>query len=198
MDLSVNQKKEFIVLTAVDLIHKNGINNLSTKEIALKVGISESLIFKIYPKKSDLILAVLDFFCIYDNDLFITATKDKKDAYEALLFYINKFLQYYENYPEITSVYQLLNMKTGTPQIDDKTKEINQKRFLNLKELILNAQEAGKINRKIDADILTEILYSSLTGLCIQWHTMNFNFPLMERANAALSLLLKAMEESEK
>lgn len=192
MVLNINQKKEFVVLTAIDLINEKGINNVSTKVIAKRIGISESLIFKIYPKKYDLFIAVLDFFSLYDKDMFQTALEKYENALEGLQFFVNKYLQYYENYPAITSVYQLLDSQTGFEQIDGRSKEINKNRLDYIKQLAERAQLAGQIDQEIDIDIAADILYSCVKGMCVKWRAEEFKFPLLERTNQVLELLFKA------
>lgn len=192
---NMNQNKEFIVITAIDLIHENGINNVSTKEIAKRLGISEGLIFKIFSKKNDLILAVLDHFSLYDKDMFQTVLDKCEDAVEAILFYFNKFLLYYENYPAITAVIQLIDLKCGIPQIEERSKEIYLCRIEHLKQLVLRAQKEGKLNQSVEPEIAADLLYSAFRGICMKWRLMNFEFSLKDRTNQAIQLLLKALAE---
>ena len=51
MDFNSVPKRESIVLNAIDLIHEFGIHLVSTKEIAKRLGISESTVFKYFPKE---------------------------------------------------------------------------------------------------------------------------------------------------
>lgn len=193
MDINLNQKKEYVVMTAIDLINESGISNVSTKELAKRVGFSESLIFKMYPKKNDLILAVLDQFSLYDNDIFRTARDKYEDPIEALQFYFNKYLLYYENYPAITGVFQALDLKNGIPQIEERTQEINKNRVTHMMQLIISAQEKGRVDSTADSVLIADILFSVFKGMCIRWRVMNYNFSLMERTNKAINLIMKSI-----
>lgn len=194
MDANINQKKEFIVITAIDLIHECGINNVSTKEIAKRLGISESLIFKVYPKKNDLILAVLDHFSLYDKDMFHTAQEKYEDGIEAIMFYLDNFLLYYENYPAITAVLQVLDLHNGVPQIDERAIEICQSRLDHIKQLVVKTQAKGIFDHTIDPEIVADVLYSAFKGMCIKWRQMNFSFSLKDRTNIAIRLIIKALK----
>lgn len=193
MKMDINQKKEFIVITAIDLIHENGMNNVSTKEIANRLGISEGMIFKIYPKKSDLILAVIDHFSLYDKDMFHTAQNKYDDAIEAILFYLNKYLHLYENYPAITAVYQIIDSNYGIAQIDEISKEINFNRLEHLKQLIARAQAENRLIQTANPEIVADVLYSTFKGMCIKWRQMNYEFSLKDRTIEATQLILTAL-----
>lgn len=193
MDINFIRKKGFVVFTAIDLLHENGINNISTKEIAKRIGISESLIFKIYPKKNDLILAVLDQFSLYDKDMFLTAQNKYEDVVEAILFYFDNYLLYYENYPAITGVYQILDLQSDIPEIEEKTKVIYLNRLENLMQLIGKAQDKGRLKQSETPELLADVLYSTFKGMCMKWRKMGFSFSLRESTNRAIKLILKSL-----
>jgi len=189
----MKQKREYIVMTAIDLIHENGFYHVSTKEIAKRVGISESLVFKIFPKKSDIIKAVLDQFSLYDRDIYKSALDKNEDPVDAILFFFDKYLLYYENYPAITAVFQVLDLQKGYSDIDNITKEIYLNRLEFIKKLVINAQESGRMDKTKDAEIISDILFSILKGMCAKWRLSDFSFPLQERTDEAIGILLEAL-----
>jgi AcrR family transcriptional regulator len=193
MEVNASQKKEFVIITAIDLIYEFGINNVSTKELSRRNNISESMIFKMYPKKNDLILAVLNHFSLYDNDMFLTAKEKSENSVDAILFYLNKFLSYYENYPTITALFQAVSLHSGIVQIDNRAREINFNRVNHLKQFIIVAQETGYIDKGVEAELVAEALYSVFVGMCIKWGSLNYGFPLKERTDDAIWLVLKSV-----
>jgi Transcriptional regulator len=193
MEFQTNQKKEFIILTAIDLIHENGIQSIPTKEIAKRIGISEGLIFKIFPKKKDLILAVIDHFARYDNDMFLTSQNKNDDPLDAILFFMDKYTRYYENYPAITAIYQIVDIHIGFPEVEASAKEITLNRLAFLKQLIMRAQERNRIDPSIEPDTAADILYMIFKGMCMKWRLWGFNFSLSEKTNYAVNLFLQSL-----
>ncbi len=193
MEFQTNQRKEFIVLTAIDLIHENGIQGIITKEIAKRIGISESLIFKVFPKKKDLVLAVIDQFSRYDNDMFLTAQSKKDDSLESILYFINKYTKYYENYPAITAIYQIIDIHIGFPEIEARANEITLSRLEFFQQLIVRGQRQNKINPSIEPDMAADILYMIFKGMCIKWRLQDFNFSLSDKTNYAIDLFLQSI-----
>jgi len=192
MEMSANQRKEYIVIIAIDLIHEMGIHNISTKEIGRRLNISESLVYKLFPKKNDIIMAVLEQFAFYDRDMFVTATNKNEDAKDAILFYINSYLIYYENYPAITAVYQICDTFKGEPELENKSVSIFLNRQEDMIKMIKIAQDSGRINKSIDSEVIADIISSTVRGMCLKWRVTNFNFNLREKTLYAVKLILDA------
>lgn len=187
-------RRENIIWNAIDLMHEHGVHSVSTKEIARRLGISEGTIFNYFPKKNDLLVAVLDLFCLYDKDIYKTSLNKKENAAEAILFYIESYLVYYENYPAVTALMQAGDVLRGVPLLEEKYNSILLTRIEHMRELVRLAQEAGVICRDRDADVLADIFTSTCIGICIRWRISNYSFPLREKTIHAISMLIDAFK----
>ena len=194
MELDASQRKEYIILHAIDLIDENGIHNISTKEIARRLNISEGLLFKLYPKKSDLILAVLNHFCIYDSDMFYSAMERNENALEAIRFYINSYMIYYENYPAITAVYQAYDTLKGDSKLEQKARDIYFDRIDYFTKMIIKAKDSGLVQETIDAEGVATIISSIIRGICLEWRLSDYRFSLREKAAWATDLVLDSIK----
>jgi AcrR family transcriptional regulator len=194
MELDAGQRKEYIILHAIDLINENGITNVSTKEIARRLNISEGLIFKLYPKKSDLIFAVLEHFCMYDRDMFHSALERNDNALEAIRFYVNSYMIYYENYPAITAVYQAYDSLKGDTILEQKARDIFFSRISYYSKMIEKAKESSLVHDTIDAEDIATIISSIVRGICLKWRLSEYSFSLKENAAWAVDLVLEAIK----
>lgn len=194
MELDASQRKEYIILHAIDLINENGIHNVSTKEIAKRLNISEGLVFKLYPRKSDLILAVLDHFCMYDKDMFYSALERHDNALEAIRFYINSYMIYYENYPAITAVYQAYDTLKGDAILEQKARDIYFGRIDYYTRMISKAKDNGLVQETTDIEGIATIMSSIVRGICLEWRLSDYSFSLKEKAAWATNLVLEAIK----
>ncbi len=195
MELDASQRKEYIIMHAIELINENGIHNVSTKEIAKRLNISEGLIYKLYPKKTDLIYAVLERFSLYDKDMFYTALDKNENALEAIRFYIKSFMVYYENYPEITSVYQVYDTINGDSVLEQRAKDIYFNRVGYLNMMLVKAQEDGLVRETLNAEDIATIITSIIRGICLKWRLSRFSFSLREKAVEAVDLVLEGIKK---
>ncbi len=190
--LHIIHRRESIILNAMELMNEFGIRFVSTKEIAKRLEISESTIFKHFPKKNDLFMALLEQYSLYDNDILCTAKTKKKDAKEAIIFYIKTYTLYYENYPAITALIQAYDVFRGIPELEDKAKQIHLNRLEGIKKLIEIGQDTNVICKKIDKEVLADIITSTYIGICVKWRMQGFNFSLSQEAIQAVNILLDA------
>ncbi|MDF2523207.1 MAG: transcriptional regulator TetR family [Clostridiales bacterium] len=184
------QRKESIVFTTIDVINEFGIQSVSTREVAKREGISEATIYKYFPRKSDLLLAVLDCFSQFDNDIFQTTRQKNMNPKEAISFYIDCYLVYYENYPAITAVYQAFCLLQREPVLENKVKSIYFNRFEFMKRMTKDAQEAGTLSNEVDSSSLAEIIISTCRGIGLRWRLNNFGFSLREEVSQAVKIIL--------
>ena len=194
MELDSSQRKDYIILHAIELIDENGIHNVSTKEIAKRLKISEGLIFKLFPKKSDLMLAVLDHFCFYDRDMFYSALNKNENALEAIRFYVNSYMIYYENYPAMTAVYQAYDTLKGDVILEQRVNEIYFNRINYLTKMVEKAKESALISETIDAENIAVMIASINRGLSLKWRLSKYSFSLREKAAWSTNLILESIQ----
>ncbi len=194
MEFNAVYRRENIVWNAIELINESGVHALSTKLIAKRLGISEGTLFKHFPRKNDLLLAVLDQFALYDEDMFYTTQNKMENPKEAILFYINSYIIYYESYPEIVSLIQVSDMFRGIPELEEKANHVFYKRYAFMKEMITKAQLSGQIRQDIGADILADIITSTKKGICTRWRFSKYSFSLREKVIEAVTMLLDAFK----
>lgn len=185
-------RRENIIWNAIELIHECGIHSVSTKMIAKRLGISEGTIFNNFSKKNDILMAVLQQFAMYDEDMFKTAQNKKENPKEAILFYIDSYLIYYQNYPDITALIQTDDVLRGIPELEEKSNRIFFTRFQYMRKLIEEAQMAGVLCEEADAEALADIFTSTCKGICIRWRISGFTFSLREKTIQAVTMLLNA------
>ncbi|MBC7958555.1 MAG: TetR/AcrR family transcriptional regulator, partial [Vallitaleaceae bacterium] len=136
MDVTLMIRKESIVLTAIDLMNEFGVQALSTKEIAKREGISEGAVFKHYPRKSDLVLAVLDYFSKYDKDIYEAIEKRGLKPKEAIAYVIDAYATYYQGYPAITAITQAYDEMRYSPVLVGKIDAILRTRLDAFRKLV--------------------------------------------------------------
>jgi AcrR family transcriptional regulator len=182
-------RKEKIIFTAIEVINELGIQALSTKKIAQKQEIAESTIFKHFENKSALLLAVLDFYSQYDDDICSSVRLKDLKGINALEYYLDSYINYYENYPAITAITQGLDELRYIDDLSERARQIVVKRYECVKMIIKDAQEKGDISNKYDSQILTDIFMGTINGIIRRWRLENYQFDLAMRCREAMNLV---------
>lgn len=194
MDSGLLNRKVSIVLATIEVIDQFGIQGLSTREVAKRAGISEPTIFKHFKSKNRLLLAVLDHFSQYDSDIILSVQTKKLKPVEAIIYYINTYATYYENYPAITSLTQIYDVLRCDPNLSEKIKSIFFIRTGFMTELVKKAQMDGEIRPDIDGENLAITIMGLNSECCLNWRMRNYSFSLQERILSSLKMVLEAFK----
>lgn len=182
-------RKDRLIITTVDLINELGLQGLTTREIANREGVSEATLFRHYKNKNELLAAVLDYFTRFDEDLFETTKLKNLKPLEAIRFLIGSTVEYYENYPAITAITQLMDILQYEPDLSDKVRSIIFTKSQSIKLLIDEAKISGEMRPDIDSEELSDIIAGTLKEICLKWR-ISMSFSLKERVLSSINMLL--------
>ncbi len=193
MEMSLLHRKDSLVLTTIEVIDELGIQGLSTREIAKRQGISEATLFRHYRTKNELLMAVLDFYSQYDSDIVKSIHLKNLLGREAVFFWMNSYVEYYENYPAITSITQVYDVLTNDESLSEKINEIFNYRNNSLAELVEQAKEAGHIKTELSTQSIVDTIIGLKMFNCLKWRLKKFDFSLKQTTLSALTMILDSI-----
>lgn len=194
MESELLNRKESIILATVDVIDQFGLNGLSTREVAKRVGISEPAIFRHFKSKSGLLLAVLEHFSQYDSDIMCTINVKKLKPIDAIIYFNETYAVYYENYPAITALTQLYDQLRYDPSLTEKIQSILFTRTNFLTEMISKAQQNKEIVIGIDSRNLAITIMGLSNEMCLNWRMRGYTFSLREQIITTLHSILESVK----
>lgn len=188
--MQIIHTKERIVFIAIEIIDELGIQGLSTREIAKRLDISEGTIFKHYNSKNEIFLSVLEHYSKFDLDIIKTTELKELKPKDAILFFINAFAEYYENYPAITAISQVSDVLSNIPELQNKIESIYKVRT----EFLVERIEEAKNNHSITEDVVSEYLADIISGIMmytnLKWRLNHFDFSLKSTMNSSVEMVL--------
>jgi AcrR family transcriptional regulator len=190
--VSLLHRREGIIISTIEALHEVGIQNLSTKEIAKREGVSEGTLFRHFKNKTDILLGVLDHFSQYDDDIIQSCISRNLDPIETIKNYMSTYAIYYQNYPEITAIIHSYNSLITDVELADKVKMIINKRSDFLYRLIEEAKRQRLIAKDIDSSILVDLISGGFRDTCLRWRIESFNFSLKERSATMIDMIMCA------
>ncbi len=190
MKNSILHRKDSLIITTIEIIDELGILGLSTREIAKRQEVSEATLFRHYKSKNELLIAVLEYFLQFDEDIFLTTQKRELAPKESIVQFISLLAVYYENYPAITSIMQMIDVLRYDPTLEDKAKNIFNKRIKFIKQLVEEAQTQGAIRIDMNSEDIAVLISGMCREVCLKWRLENKRFPLKDKTLLALDILL--------
>lgn len=183
-------RRDNIILAAIDIISENGIQGLSTKEIAVRQGISESLLYKHFKSLDEVLIAVIEYFSRFDTMIINTILKRDVSCKDKILEYTKSFVELYESYPALAAI--ILNYETlmHYDHTSDMVIEIIKKRSDFIVLVVKIGQSTGEIKNFYKPQELSDIIKGTIRTMILRWKMSEYNFPLKENLLATIKKVL--------
>lgn len=193
---SLIKRRESIIVSTIITLNQVGLQNLSTKLIAKREGVSEGTLFRHFKNKTEILLAVIDQFSQFDDAIIETCRVNKLSSLETIKYFFNAYAEYYENYPEITVIVQSYDSLMCDPELSDKVRSIIDKRADFIFETVKEAQKNGVIQKNIAARLLEAILSGASRELCLKWRMSKYDFSINQKSREMIDAVLAAFSEN--
>jgi AcrR family transcriptional regulator len=194
MNTEITERQQEIINVSLELIAESGIQSLTIKNLAKKVGFAESAIYRHYENKIKILLAILDFFKQNTEHFFTNQLNSNENA---LVKIDNLFQNHFKKFsasPSLVSVIFSEEIFRNEVELTEKVKEIMNNNVTILKTIIETGQSKGEIRADINASHLSVVIMGSLRMFVKQWHMSNYNFNLTDKGSEfinSIKILLK-------
>lgn len=185
-------RKEQIILSAIEIIDELGINGLSIREIAKKQDITEGALYRHFKSKNHIIIEAVRYYAHFDINIMNTIKKNNMDSKSAIIFFLNSISEYYENYPEITAIDCSFESLMYEPDISDEVIQLIEIRVNFLKSIIENGKNTGEFKSCINSEDLSDTIIGLFRYLIFKWRLKKYSFSLKEKTLYIINIILKS------
>jgi AcrR family transcriptional regulator len=189
-------RKESIVLTAIDIIDSIGARGLTIKEISKRQDITEGAIYKHFKSKEEIILSIMDKFSYYDERIVNSIKNNKYSAKEGIAFIVKSYAEYYENYPEMTSLLFAYRMFTDESEADKKFNQIVNNRYSLINKYLEEQKTDGFICKEVDCENITCIILGTIKEIIYLWRLQDKKFNLKKRILETINIIVDRLIEN--
>lgn len=194
MSTEITNRQQEIIEVSLALIAESGIQSLTIKNIAKKIGFAESAVYRHFDNKIQILLAILDFFK-QNTESFFTNQLISKD--NTLTKIENLFLNHFKKFttsPSLVAVIFSEEIFRNEIELTEKVKDLMNRNTESLKTIIEVGQKNGEIRADIDSLHLSVVILGSLRLFIKQWQMSNYDFNLVEKGKEfinSIKILLK-------
>jgi AcrR family transcriptional regulator len=179
--MEITERQQQIINVSLELIAESGIQSLTIKNLAKKIGFAESAIYRHYENKIQILLAILDFFRQNTAMFFINQLNSNANALQKIeTLFQNHFVKFTAS-PSLVAVIFSEEIFRNEKELSEKVTEIMNGNTANLKTIIETGQNAGEIRADIEAAHMAVIILGSLRMSVKKWQMSNYNFSLIEK-----------------
>ena len=191
MDKELSERQKEIIKVTLELIAEKGIQGLTIKNLAKKIGVVESAIYRHYENKTQILITLLD--TIKGHSLPISSQQDV-DAMTRIEQKLRNHFQIFASFPALVSVVFSEDLFQNDKSLVDKTKETMQKSIADTTAIIKKGQEQGEIRADIDSEQFAIIITGTIRMFVKQWRMTDYSFDLIKKGDElihSIKLILK-------
>lgn len=104
MNTSFINRKDRIVASAVEIISEAGLESLTTKTLAMKENMSESLLYRYFGGIDEVLVEVVDTFTKFDNSMIATIQAKDISHFSKVSEFLNTLGTYYGGYKDMAAI----------------------------------------------------------------------------------------------
>jgi len=181
MTTEISDRQKEILDVSLQLIAESGIQSLTIKNIANKIGFTESAIYRHYENKIQILIAILDFFKENSERFFSYEAQANENSITKIeRLFLNHF-NTFASKPALVAVIFAEEIFRNEAVLVEKMEGIIKNNSLSITNIIETGQNKGEIRTDINASHLSIIIMGSLRLFVKQWQMLNYSFDLIKK-----------------
>jgi len=196
MENKFTNRQEEIIIAATKRIDESGIQELTIKNLAADIGLSEAGLYRHFKSKNDILLGVLNYFIFKMNNRLNGIMSEEYDSSSALLqaLFVSQLNAFEEN-PSIISVVFSEGIFQFNKQLTARVSDMMDVMQSKIELIIQNGQENNEFNKLVGVKSTTTIIMGSMRLIVLKWKLSGHQSNLIKDGNKVLTGLLKMLSK---
>jgi len=188
MERKKKETRRKIVAAAIELFQRQGFNNTTMEQIAIKADIARKTLYNYFPAKEAIVHEYVrdKFRGLEQNSLELLEVLP--DTRSRLLASLNKVYEWITINPEITGIFLGSRMKELHRGSGDNSDEIGANS--TVAEIIRLGQQAGEIRRDVSVELLAKQIYILFGVVVLDWLNAPVKFEPRQEITRIIDLFL--------
>ena len=190
--LNTVQRQRQIIETSLEIIKQGGIQKLTVKEIAHRIGISEQAIYRHFTNKLEILSSIIRYF---NTNLKNSLGPDHSygSANDRINAMIDAHLDYLQNNPAVAAVIFSEEIFQNESSLAQAVQQALQQRLDSMAALIREGQDKGEFKKNINAEELAYLFLGSLRLVVVHWRLSGFSFNIKEKGKKIVGNLISLL-----
>lgn len=190
-------ERQIEIMEAATLrIDKFGIQELTIKNLASDLSLSEAALYRHFKSKNEILLGLLTYFILEMNERLAVIIEDKEKQPSELLkkIFVSQ-LNTFVKKPAIVSVIFSEGIFQFNKELSDKISTMMALMQKNISALITRGQNEGVYAKLLGPDTITTIIMGSMRMVVLKWKLSGNKSNLVNDGKNVLNGLLKMIEK---
>lgn len=196
MKVTMTERQIEIIEAAAFRIDQHGIQELTIKNLASDLGLSEAALYRHFKSKNEILLGLLTYFIFEMNErVAIILSNKEKHPSELLRRIFTSQLNTFIKKPSIISVIFSEGIFQFNKELSDKVSAMMSQMQEYINALITRGQNEGLYSKSLGAEHITTIIMGSMRMVVLKWKILGNKSNLEKDGKEVLNGILKMIEK---
>ncbi len=192
----MTDRQQEIINTSMELIAEGGIQALTIKNLAKKIGFAESAIYRHYENKIQILLAILDYFKTGNELLYKDILNESGSSLQLIKKIFALHLQKFYESPSLVPVIFSEEIFRNEEELSKKVSEIMKNSSEKIRLLLVRGQQEGEVRDDIDVSHLALMTMGSLRMFVKMWDMSGNKFDLVKEGGKFTESIVKVISKA--
>ncbi len=191
--MEIKHRQLEIIEAAGDILTKTGLAGLTTKNLAAKMGFSESALYRHFESKEEIVVMMLKYLA-KDMDVRIENTiLNIESPQEKLKALFNSQFAFFKQKPHFLIAIFSDGLLEASKEINKAISNIMIITKKHLMRIVLDGQKQKQFTNDLSVEDLVHIIMGSFRLHMLQWRMSGYSFDLKVKGNKLMSNLFTLM-----
>ncbi|HHV36277.1 MAG TPA: TetR/AcrR family transcriptional regulator [Candidatus Cloacimonetes bacterium] len=192
--MEMTKRQMEIMQAAIGLIAREGYENLTTKNIAAELGVSDAALYRHFDSKKELIVMILRYF--EDISCRVISTIDSKDLspMEKIRYFVMNRYEMFREDPELAMVMFSEELFKNDHTFEEYLLSIMHIHRDQIMGYIMQGQKLGEIRSDLNPMNIFRMIVGSMRMLVTQWNLSKHAFDLELEGKSLFNTIKKLIE----
>lgn len=173
----------------MEIISTEGIQSLTTKNLAKQLGVSEPAIYRHFANKAAVLAGILEYFRSLTEAFLQEEVKSETPAGEAIQGFLHNNLRIFSAHPAFVTLIFSDEIFRSEPALLKAVGTVQQVHRSHLMTYLRSGQEKGEIRNDVPAEHLALMLLGTFRTFVNNWHQAGHPFPLLDKGKELVDSL---------
>ena len=185
-----------IMQAATQRIDKHGIQDLTIKNLAADLELSEAALYRHFKSKNEILMGLLNYFILeMEIRLYAITSQTEIKAEDLLRQVFDSQLGSFVKNPAIVSVIFSEGIFQFNKNLSDRVMAMMKLMQINIQSVIVRGINAGQIKEIADPSTITTIIMGSMRMTVLKWKLSGHKSNLLKDGTTVLSGILNMIKK---
>ena len=184
-----------IMEAAAFRIDQNGIQELTIKNLAADLRLSEAALYRHFKSKNDIMLGLLSYFILEMKERLAKIISKNSSPTIQLKEIFDSQLKTFAKKPSIVSIVFSEGIFQFNKELSDMVSKMMELMQTHINSIVKKGQEEGIFRELIGSDTISTIIIGSMRITVLKWKLSGHKSNLIKEGNSVLKGLLKMIEK---